>query len=256
MLLQPDEPPAVTVVRPAGRASAVLICDHASNRLPRALGDLGLPASRFSEHIAWDIGAANVARRMSERLDAPLVLSGYSRLVIDCNRPLGVATSMPELTCGVEVPGNAGLSPEASQARIEELFRPYHRAIEGILEERGRAGLRSAILSVHSFTPEPLRGPRPWDVGILYKHGEDQRLADLLMDALRREPGIEVGDNQPYQVTSSTDYGIPVYAIQAGRPGVLIEVRQDHIATAEEAQRWGDRLADAFLSIEGQLSFQ
>jgi predicted N-formylglutamate amidohydrolase len=249
MLLEPDEPPAVSVVRPDGRASALLICDHASNRLPRALGDLGLPASRLQEHIAWDIGAANVARRMSERLNAPLVLSGYSRLVIDCNRPLGAATSMPELTCGVDVPGNAGLSPEASEARIEELFRPYHRAIEGILKERG--GLRTAILSVHSFTPEPLRGPRPWDVGLLY--GRDRRLADLFIEALRREPGLEVGDNQPYQVTATTDYGVPVHAEQAGRPGVLIEVRQDHIATAEGAARWGDRLAEAFAFFEERL---
>lgn len=251
MLLQPDEPPAFTVMRPNGRASAVLTCDHASNRLPRALGDLGLPAARFREHIAWDIGAANVARRMSERLDAPLVLSGYSRLAIDCNRPLGVATSMPELTCGITVPGNAGLSPEASEARIKELFRPYHQAIEEILEERERAGIRTAIVSVHSFTPEPLRGPRPWDVGVLY--GLDRRLADLFMEALRREPGLVVGDNQPYQVTLSTDYGIPIHAERAGRPGVLIEVRQDHIATEDMAEFWGDRLADAFLSIEGRL---
>jgi predicted N-formylglutamate amidohydrolase len=251
MLLQPDEAPAVEVVRPEGWASVVLICDHASNRLPRAVGDLGLPASRFQEHIAWDVGAANVARRMSERLDAPLILSGYSRLVIDCNRPLGAATSMPELTCGVEVPGNGGLSPEASEDRINELFRPYHRAIEEVLEARQRAGLRTAIVSVHSFTPEPLRGPRPWDIGFLY--GRDKRLAELFIEALGREPGVEVGDNQPYQVTDATDYGIPVYAERAGRPGVLIEVRQDHIAAPEGAERWGDRLADAFAFIEERL---
>jgi predicted N-formylglutamate amidohydrolase len=251
VLLQPDEPPAFEVVNAEGRSTAVLLCDHASNRLPRALGDLGLPASRFQEHIAWDIGAAMVARRMSARLDAPLILSGYSRLAIDCNRPLGVASSMPELTCGIEVPGNAGLSPEASEARIEELFRPYHRAIEGVLEARGRAALRTAILSVHSFTPEPLRGPRPWDVGLLY--GLDRRLAGLLIEALGREAGIVVGDNQPYQVSSGTDYGVPVYAERAGRPGTLIEVRQDHIATPEGAERWGDRLADAYAFLEERL---
>ncbi|NUQ77493.1 MAG: N-formylglutamate amidohydrolase [Polyangiaceae bacterium] len=251
MLLQPDEPPAVTVVRPEGRARVVLICDHASNLLPRALGDLGLPNSRLREHIAWDIGAAIVARRMSERLDAPLILSGYSRLAIDCNRPLGVESSMPERTCGIVVPGNAGLSPEASDARINELFRPYHRAIEAILSAREEAKIQTAIVSVHSFTPEPLRGPRPWDVGVLY--GQDPRLADLFMEALRREPGLIVGDNQPYQVGKSTDYGIPVYAERAGRLGVLIEIRQDHVAAEDDAVRWGDRLADAFLSIEARL---
>ena len=158
---------------------------------------------------------------------------------------------MPELTCGTLVPGNAGLSPAASEARIEAIFRPYHRAIEGVLEERGRAGLRTAIMSVHSFTPQPLRGPRPWDVGVLY--GLDRRLAGLLLDALMREPGIVVGDNQPYQVTRGSDYGIPVYAEQASRPGALIEVRQDHISLREEAEQWGNRLAAAILSIEDQL---
>lgn len=250
-MLFPDELAAFCVERPEGRSSAVLLCDHATNFVPRALGDLGVPAGRMKEHIAWDIGAADVARRMSERLDATLILSGYSRLVVDCNRPLSAATSMPAVACGVEVPGNAGLDPEAARARAEALFWPYHRAIEGVLEARMRAGRRAAIVSVHSFTPEPLRGPRPWDVGFLY--GRDRRLADFFIEALRLEVGIEVGDNEPYQVSDASDYGIPVYAERAARPGVLIEVRQDHAGTPEGARRWGDRLADAFLAIEARL---
>jgi predicted N-formylglutamate amidohydrolase len=246
-MLDPDEPPAFEVVNPSGRASALVLCDHASNRVPRALRGLGLPPERLCEHIAWDIGAAVMARRLAARLDAPLVLSGYSRLVIDCNRPVDVATSIPETSAGVPIPGNAGLDEEARRARAEAFFWPYHRAVERILEGRER----TAILSAHSFTNEPLRGPRPWHAGMVY--GRDRRLAGLLLEALGREPDLVLGDNQPYQVTPTTDYGVPVYAERAGRPGVLIEVRQDLLATPADAERWGDRLASAYLAVEATL---
>lgn len=250
-LLHPDEPPVFEIVNPAGRAAALLLCDHASHRLPRALGSLGLSPERLREHIGWDIGAARVARRLSTLLDAPLVLSGYSRLVIDCNRPLSVATSIPAVSCGIPVPGNADTDEAHARARAETFFWPYHRAIEHVLAERERAGLFTAILSIHSFTPEPLRGPRPWHVGLLY--GRDRRLTALFLDAFARHPELIVGDNQPYQVTPETDYGIPVYAERAGRPGVLIEVRQDLIGTEAGAELWADRLAEAFATIEPQL---
>jgi predicted N-formylglutamate amidohydrolase len=251
-MLEPDEPPAFEVVNPSGRARAVVLCDHASNLLPRALGDMGLAPERLGEHIAWDLGAALVARRLAGQLDAPLVLSGYSRLVIDCNRPPGAPTSIVEVSAGVVIPGNGALPEDAARARAEAFFWPYHRAIEGILAERERAGLvETAILSVHSFTPEPLRGPRPWHAGMMY--GGDRRLAGLMLEALSRDKSLVIGDNEPYQVTDASDYGVPVYAERAGRPGVLIEIRQDLIATREAADRWGDRLADAFTSIHARL---
>jgi predicted N-formylglutamate amidohydrolase len=251
MILHPDEPPAFEVVNPTGRARAILLCDHAERRLPRSLGTLGVPPERLAEHIAWDIGAANVARRMAARLDAPLVLSGYSRLAIDCNRPLGVPASIPAITCGFHVPGNTDIDEEHTRARVEELFLPYHRAIERILEDRERQGLKTAVLSIHSFTPEPLQGPRPWHIGLMYR--KNRALAVLLLEELSRDPSLVVGDNQPYQVTEPTDYGIPMYAEGAGRPGVLIEVRQDLIETEASAAPWADRLADAFTAIEPRL---
>lgn len=250
-MLEADEPPAYEIINPSGRARALVLCDHASNRLPRALGDLGVPPERLREHIAWDIGAAMVARRLAERLDAPAVLSGYSRLVIDCNRPPLAPTSICPVSAGVVIPGNAGLDEDAARARAEAFFWPYHRAVERVLADRAERGLPAAILSVHSFTPEPLMGPRPWHVGFMY--GRDRALAALMLEAFRHEPGLEVGDNQPYQVTDGSDYGIPIHAERAGRPGVLIEVRQDLIAGPESAARWGDRLAHAFEAIVAKL---
>jgi len=149
--LAADEPGAFEIVNADGASSAVLVCDHASNRLPRRLGTLGLSAAQLADHIAWDPGAAAVARRLSVLLDAPLVLSGYSRLVIDCNRPLGNPESMPAETGGVAVPGNRMLTAAERASRIHALFTPYHRAIAGVLDRR--AGRPSLLLSIHSFTP-------------------------------------------------------------------------------------------------------
>jgi predicted N-formylglutamate amidohydrolase len=250
-LLAPDEPPAFEVINPAAPASAVLLCDHASRRIPRALGTLGLSEAQLRDHIAWDIGAAVVARAAAAALDAPLVLSGYSRLVIDCNRPLVAASSVPERTGGVDVPGNAGITDAARAVRARACFWPYHHAIEELLRRREAAGRRSAILSIHSFTPAPLAGPRPWHAAMVY--GRDRSLAGLLLDALTRDGALVLGDNEPYRVTDAGDYGIPVYAERAGRPGVLIEVRQDQLADDAAAAGWGRRLAEAYRQVEPAL---
>jgi predicted N-formylglutamate amidohydrolase len=247
-LLAADEPPAVEIVNPHGRSRAVLLCDHASRRIPRALGDLGLAEEHLRDHIAWDIGAAAMARAAARVLDATLILSGYSRLVIDCNRPLDNPTSIPEITGGVEVPGNRGLTSEQRRARAEACFHPYHRAIESVLAARSEP---VAILSMHSFTPRPLAGPRPWHAAMVY--GRDRSLAGLLLDAMQHDEGLVLGDNEPYRVTDAGDYGIPVYAERAGRPGVLIEIRQDQIDDDARATAWGERLARAYVAIEGLL---
>ncbi len=246
-LLEAGEPPAVEVVNPDGRSAAFLICDHASNRIPRRLGTLGLSAAEREDHIAWDPGAADMARTLSALLDAPLVLSGYSRLVIDCNRPM----DSPQLTAatsgGVPVPGNAAVSPLDRQSRIDELHRPYHDRIEEMLE--ARAGRSTLLLSIHSFTPELGDGPRPWRIAIAY--GRDDRLARLLIPALRAD-GTMVGDNQPYAVGPATDYSIPVHGERRSIPHVLVETRQDGIRTREDAERWAGKLASAYRAVEGE----
>lgn len=246
MLLATDEPAAFEIVNAGGAGSAVLVCDHASNRLPRRLGTLGLGALHLADHIAWDPGAADVARRLSDLLDAPLVLSGYSRLAIDCNRPLDSPESIPARTDGVPVPGNEMLTPANRQLRIEALFTPYHRAIRELLDRR--ADRPSLLLSIHSFTPVLAGERRPWSIG--FAHGRDRRLAALMVGAMSRDAGFVVGDNQPYSVEDTFDHTIPVHGEDRGLPHVLVEIRQDGIAAPAAAAAWAERLATAFRHVE------
>jgi predicted N-formylglutamate amidohydrolase len=251
-LLGSDEPPPVELVNANGRSSAVLVCDHASSRVPRQLGSLGLDAVRLADHIGWDPGAAEVARRLSALLDAPLVLSGYSRLVIDCNRPLRNAESIAEQSGGVPVPGNRDLLPLEREMRSNALFRPYHGAISRLLDERSHKP--SLLLSIHSFTPVLNDRARPWHIGVSY--GRDRRLASLMIGALARCGNFTVGDNEPYPIEDDVDYTIPVHGEGRGLPGIMIEIRQDEIRTVDAAAAWAARLAQAYRLIEaGALQF-
>ena len=245
-LLAPDEPPAFEIVNANGCGNAVLVCDHASNRVPRRLGNLGLAPEQLADHIGWDPGAAEVARRLSAQLDAPLMLSGYSRLVIDCNRPLRSPELIAEQSAGVPVPGNCRLSPEDRNLRINTLFQPYHRAITKLLDDRTRRP--SLLLSIHSFTPVLDNKPRPWHIGVSY--GRDRRLAALLLNTLARDASIIVGDNQPYPIDDEFDYTIPVHGEARGIKNVMIEIRQDGIRTAVDATAWATRLAEVYRRIE------
>jgi predicted N-formylglutamate amidohydrolase len=245
-LLAYDEPAAVRVLNADGAGSAVLVCDHASNRLPRRLRTLGLAPADLEDHIAWDPGAAEVAVRLSVHLDAPLVLSGYSRLAIDCNRPLQSPESIAEQSAGVRVPGNRALTPEDRAIRIDELFRPYHEAISDLLDRR--AGRPSLLLSIHSFTPKLNGQWRLWDIAISY--GRDRRLAALLLAALRADGKLVVGDNEPYPVDDAIDYTIPVHGEARALPNALVEIRQDGIATRAGAAAWARLLAATYAQVE------
>lgn len=245
-LLGSDEPSPVELVNADGRSSAVLVCDHASNRVPRQLGSLGLNAVQLADHMGWDPGAADVARRLSALLDAPLVLSSYSRLVIDCNRPLRNAESIAEQSDGVPVPGNRGLSPLERESRINALFQPYHDAIDRLLD--GRTRRPSLLLSIHSFTPVLNGRLRPWHIGI--SHWRDRRLAALMLGALAHSGEFTVGDNEPYPIDDDVDYTIPAHGEGRGLPSVMIEIRQDGIQTAAAAAAWAARLAEAYRLIQ------
>jgi len=247
-LLAPGEPPAFEVVNADGRANAVLACDHAARRVPRCLAKLGLDRAALADHIAWDPGAAEVARGLAADLDAPLVLSGYSRLVIDCNRPPGHPGSIAEESAGVPVPGNRGLAPGERAARVDALFRPYHGAIDRLLD--ARAGRPTLLLAIHSFTPVLEGRARPWPVGV--SHGRDARLADLLRGALARDGDPDVGDNAPYPIEDDIDYTIPVHGEGRGLPAAMIEIRQDGLRTPADAAAWAARLADAWWAIESE----
>src|SRR5260221_5429313 len=147
-LLEGEEGPAI-VVNEGGRSPCVLICEHASNRLPKSLGPLGLPEVELSRHIAWDIGAEKVSRLLSKLIDAPLVLQRYSRLAYDCNRPPESPDAMPEVSETTEIPGNRKLSAEAKLARIREIYRPFHAGGADLLDARASGGVPSMVITIH-----------------------------------------------------------------------------------------------------------
>src|SRR5579863_4636957 len=178
-LLAADEPRPVTVYNADGASPFLLVADHAGNSIPRALGRLGLGEAELQRHIAWDIGIAGLGRPLADALDAPLIQQNYSRLVIDCNRPLDAASSIPAVSELTEIPGNVGLTDLDEAARAKEIFRPYHDRIEAELERRRQSGRATALISLHSFTPVFKGEARPWHAAVLYNR--DPRFALRLM---------------------------------------------------------------------------
>jgi predicted N-formylglutamate amidohydrolase len=240
-LLAADEPSPVAVRNENGAAPFLIVADHAGNLVPRALHGLGVSDTERARHIGWDIGIAGVVRLLADALDATLVQQNYSRLVIDCNRTPGVATSMPEISELTPVPGNVGLSEADKAAREREIFRPYHDTIEAELARRHMAGRATALIAMHSFTPVFKGVARPWHAGVLYNR--DPRFAHLVMASLKGEAGLLVGDNEPYSVSDHTDYTIPVHGERRGLHHVAIEIRQDLIAHEKGQQDWAALLA-------------
>ena len=241
-LLALDEPPAYGVVNPDGASPYVLICEHASPRIPRALGDLGLPLTERMRHIGWDIGAQALALRLSAALDAPLFIANYSRLVVDCNRPLDNPTMIPQISETTEIPGNLGLSDAAKQARIDALFHPFHAAIARRLDARQAAGQPSIVVGVHSFTPVYKGQSRPWHAGILY--GQAQAFGQAILADLARDPALNLAANEPYRIDSD-DYTVPIHGDARGLPAVLLEIRHDLIDAMPGVEDWTRHLARA-----------
>ena len=245
-LIGPGDPPPFEVLNPDGAASVLLICDHASPAIPAALGDLGLDAGALGRHVAFDIGAADVTRSLSRRLDAPAVLAGYSRLLIDMNRQPGDPESVLGASDGTPVPGNRDLSEKDEAGRAETFFRPYHRAIADVMAHLWRRGPAPAVFSVHSFTPSLNGEDRQWDVGVLWNR--DPRLALPLIEKLRRSDPLRVGDNEPYSGRQKA-YTIDLHAGAAGLPNCAVEIRQDHLETPQGADHWAEILGDALEDI-------
>ena len=248
LLLGPDEPPPFELVNAGGAGSAVLLCDHACNRIPRRLGTLGLTPQQLVDHISWDPGAAGVARLLSALLNSPLVLSSYSRLVIDCNRPLPSEESITRQSSGIKVPGNCGLTTQDRYIRINTLFRPYHQAIGQLLDACSHRP--TVLLSIHSFTPSLNNSHRPWHIGVSY--GRDRRLAELLLEALSQHGDIIVGDNKPYPIEEHIDYSLPLHGEVRGLPHVMFEIRQDEIQTPQGVEAWAALLKKTYRIIEAE----
>jgi predicted N-formylglutamate amidohydrolase len=229
----------------------VFVADHAGRLLPRALGTLGLLETELASHIAWDIGVAGVAQRLSAALDAPFVSQPYSRLVIDCNRSVGAPDSIAKESGGVPIPGNQALSAASAGARARHIFHPYHAHIRGLLHRRQRRSQPTFLVALHSFTPVFMGKVRPWHVGVLY--GRDSRFAEVLLGLLRLEPGIDVGDNEPYSAADGTDFTIAEHGERRRLPHVEIEIRQDLIADDAGRVEWSKRFERLLVLASGMF---
>jgi predicted N-formylglutamate amidohydrolase len=247
-LLAADEPPPFIEAGRQGRSNFVIVVDHASPRIPRRLENLGLADADLQRHIAWDIGALGVARRMAEVLDAPLVAQNYSRLVIDCNRDPSVASSIPAMSETTEIPGNRSLGAAEIAARRAEIFDPYHHHVRGLLDERAAAGRPTILVAQHSMTNVYKGVRREMHAAILYNR--DRRFAGLVLEGLRREAGLVIADNEPYFVSDATDFTVPRHGEARGLPHVEIEIRQDLVADEAGQAEWAERISRALVDAE------
>lgn len=237
-LLGPEDPVPFRVTKACGPSPFLLVSDHAGRAVPAALGTLGVACEDWERHIAWDIGIHGLGLRLQALLGADLVEQVYSRLVIDSNRAPGHPTSIPAMSDNTVIAGNTNISQLCRTRREREILRPYHDRIAALLSARQEP---TALIALHSFTPCMNGVARPWHVGIL--HHRDTRSARVMLDLLRNEGDLCVGDNEPYVLTATSDYTVPYHAERAGLPYLEIEVRQDLIENEAGQESWAKRLA-------------
>lgn len=246
-LIGPEDPAPFEVVNPDGSAPILFVADHANRAIPRHMGRLGVDPSVLDKHVAWDIGSGPVARLLAERFDAPAVLSGYSRLLVDCNRQLYDPTAFIRVSDGIAIPGNLNLSEDEKWLRVRSFYWPYHNAVSEQLVRFRMRGVTPAFISIHSCTPVFNRVVRPWHFGIIWD--QDARLAQPLIRRLAANEGVCVGDNEPYSGRHPHDFTVDFHAEPHGLPHVGIETRQDLIGDPEGIRHWGGLLYDALAEI-------
>lgn len=254
--LAPGEPLAFSVVNGQSLGAFLVVCDHASAAIPCALGDLGLSPAERARHIAWDIGAKDVALHVAKKLDAACVLAGYSRLVIDLNRDPGHPGSILEESDKTPVPGNRALAPPDRQMRVAALYEPYHAEIRRQLDVRRNRGQAPVLISIHSFTPRMGGQERPWHIGILWN--DDGRLARPLMRELASQnPGLVIGDNEPYSARQGPEFNntIEIHAGRQGFASVMIEFRQDTVDTPDKAAGMAEVFLRALAALPKESFF-
>jgi predicted N-formylglutamate amidohydrolase len=238
---------AVTVDNPAGRGKFVLVCDHASNWVPQALKGLGLPDGELERHIAWDPGALELARLLSNLLDAPLVHATVSRLVLDVNRDPTHPGSVVTRSEDTDIPGNQEISAEDRARRVQSIYEPYHRALDAVIEQSVAHDPSPQIISIHSFTPVYRKEQRPWHIGVL--SGDDKRLSQPLLELLRANGEFCVGDNQPYAPTDGVYHTLHRHCASRNLRSVLLELRSDTISAEDGREQWAARLEQALRAI-------
>ena len=229
----------------------MILCDHASNRVPEAFQSFGFAEDALQTHIAWDPGALAVARLLSAKLDAPLFWPDASRLIIDCNRAADAPSLIVTESEGCPVPANRVLSEEERSRRLANIHAPYHAAIDTCLARRMSSGRPTALISIHSFTPVYFGNAQPWQVGILFD--DDRRLADLLIGRLEADPALTVGINQPYSPTDGVYYTLDRHAQPHDLPSAMIEIRNDEISDEASQRSWAERLADILFAATPRL---
>lgn len=225
-----------------GSGPFVISCDHASNFVPCEFNGLGLEDADLLRHIAWDPGALGVSKEMSTCLGAPLVCGAVSRLVIDCNRPLGAPDLIAEQSEATVIPGNAGLSEASRSARIAQYYEPFHAAVDFAVSQKSARGLFPGVIAVHSYNPVYKGVSRPWEIAII--HDDDDAWAHGIVDRLQSLGGLNVGVNKPYSPKDRVYYTLERHARPRGLPAVMIEIRNDEIADQKSQQRWGGLLAE------------
>jgi predicted N-formylglutamate amidohydrolase len=233
--------PLVEIIE-AGDRPLILLCDHAGCVVPDLVGDLGISRVNLMRHIGWDIGAAAVTRRLATRLGATALFNHVSRLVIDVNRRPRTMTSIPAMSDGCVIPNNQHLSVAAVDTRIRDYFLPYHRAVARRIAAFRRQGRIPVIIAVHSFTPHLDGLDRPWHVGVLWRG--DQRLAGPVLAALQDQPGLVIGDNQPYSGQREFGFTVTFHAQRTRLPHIMFEIRQNEIDTAAGIARYADLVGD------------
>lgn len=240
-------PDPIEVLNEGGPSPIVLVCEHASNHVPDQYDGLGLRPADLVDHIAWDPGAAALTRALSDRLSAPAFLGTYSRLLIDLNRPIHVPSAMPKQSEATDIPGNQTIALDEALHRVRRIFTPFHARIQAHLDERQLAGRPTTVISIHSFSPSYLGATRPWHAGVLYNRCTG--LGEGIADALAADAALHIGRNAPYRIEAESDYCVLVHGEARALPAVLIEVRNDQLATPEGVDAWTARLADAFVSV-------
>ena len=239
-----DDFPANGVVETAnlsGSGSFVLICEHASNFIPEEYNNLGLPEEQLTSHIAWDPGALDVARQISGILDSPLIATQVSRLVYDCNRVWGAQSATPEISDGVPIPGNAGLSEEEIRARKDRFYSPFHDTLNDTIAKKLASDPDCAIITIHSFTPVHSGVRRDLELGVL--HDADSRLADAIL-AIADEEDLITRRNAPYGPEDGVTHTLVEHALSRGVPNVMLEIRNDLLADPASRKSMALRLSD------------
>ncbi|RKF13425.1 N-formylglutamate amidohydrolase [Roseovarius spongiae] len=237
-----DRKSAVEILGDAGADAgpALILCEHASHRIPARYHDLGLAPQHAESHAAWDPGARALGLHLAAALASPMVASTVSRLVYDCNRPPEAASAMPEKSELIEVPGNRGLSPDDRAERVHSVYAPFCEAVTAQIAARQQRGHSTALITVHSFAPVYFGKQRAVEIGIL--HDTDKRLADAMLALAPKLPHRKIERNEPYGPADGVTHSLQIHGIAQRLPNVMIEVRNDLLRTPEDIARIGDEL--------------